>query len=353
MSLKLFLKIFGFIAIALTLIPIFGANYWWIRMFDFPHLQLTLLTLVAILVYLIRFDHSDGFDLFFPIVLFACFSYQVSKIFPYTELAKKDISDTEMPQPENDIKLYTANVLQTNESYQLVIDQIKAYDPDVVLLTETNWKWQKEINDAIFDQYAYNKQMPLNNFYGMLMYSKFEMLDPEVKFLVSDSIPSIHTKLKMPSGDTIQFYAIHPTPPMPQHNPTSTDRDAEMMKIALKAMDSKYPVIVMGDFNDVAWSNTTQLFEQVSGLLDLRKGRGLYNTFDAENILLRWPLDHIFISEEFRLIKMDRGGKIDSDHFPVFTHVNLEPKNAEEQKADPASAEQIQRARDMAARVEN
>ena len=138
MSLKLFLKIFGFIAIAFTIIPIFGANYWWIRVFDFPHLQLTLLTLIALLVYLIRFDKSNKFDVSFAVILLICFSYQVSKIFPYTELAKRDILDTKLQEPENDLKLYTANVLQSNKSYDLVIDQINSYDPDVLLLNETN-----------------------------------------------------------------------------------------------------------------------------------------------------------------------------------------------------------------------
>ena len=350
MKLKIFLQTFGLIAILLTLVPFVGANYWWIRVFDFPHLQLTLLTLVAILVYMIRFDNKSGLDLVLIVALCLCFSYQFVKIVPYTEIRPTSIQDSEINSPENTIKLYTANVLQSNNKPSLLNKEIKHYNADIVLLTETNRKWRDNIKQTVDGLYPYATEVPLNNTYGMLLYSKFELINPQVTYLVSDSIPSIHALVLLPSGDSLQFHAIHPTPPMPQHNPKSTDRDAEMMIIALKAMDSKIPVIVMGDFNDVAWSQTTKLFENVSGLLDMRKGRGLYNTFNAKNILMRWPLDHIFVSEEFRVVEMERGSKINSDHFPFFTVLSLEPELSEQQKPSDPTPSQVENARKMAER---
>ncbi len=62
----------------------------------------------------------------------------------------------------------------------------------------------------------------------------------------------------------------------------------------------------------------TKYFREISGMLDPRVGRGLFNTFHAGIPLLRWPLDHIFHSADFRLVRLERLPAIKSDHFPVF-----------------------------------
>lgn len=328
---KSVLIVFGIIAILLTIIPYFSTDYWWIRMFDFPHLQLTFLTLLAILVYFIKFNFNNWKDYVFIAFLAICFVFQFSKIFPYTTFSTYEVLDSSKKNQET-LKIYTSNVLQNNDNYQLLINQIKGYDADIVLLTETDNNWLQNISVKVSNMYPYKKEIPLNNTYGMLLYSKLPLINPQVKYLVSDSVPSIHAKIKLSNKDTIQVRAIHPTPPMPQENPKSSDRDTEMMMIAKMALESKYPVIVLGDFNDVAWSVTSQLFDRVSRLIDVRKGRGLFNTYSADNKILRWPLDHIFISSEFRLKNIKRCEDINSDHFPLFTELSFEPEIKEEQE---------------------
>jgi endonuclease/exonuclease/phosphatase (EEP) superfamily protein YafD len=88
------------------------------------------------------------------------------------------------------------------------------------------------------------------------------------------------------------------------------------------------PAVVAGDLNDVAWSRTTRRFQRLSGLLDPRVGRGLYNTFDARYVFLRWPLDHLFHDKRFRLVAMRRLPDIGSDHFPMLFEIALTPRAA-------------------------
>ena len=82
MKLKSFLQGFGILAVIITLIPLIAADFWWIRVFDYPHIQLTLLTLTAIAAYFLRFEIKSWRDYVFMGVLLACFTYQFAKIYP-------------------------------------------------------------------------------------------------------------------------------------------------------------------------------------------------------------------------------------------------------------------------------
>ncbi|PZD79322.1 endonuclease/exonuclease/phosphatase family protein [Mesonia sp. K7] len=327
MKLKNFLIGFGFVAVLLTIIPLFTVNYWWIRLFDFPHVQLTILTLVATLTYCIKFDLKSKDDYAFILMLVACLVFQFSKIFIYTPLADKqvkkasaDISDSKK------LDIYVANVLQDNDKPQKLLAEINELNPQVVVLLETDTKWEGYVAD-LEKEYPYTVKKPLSNTYGLLIYSKKELINPKVEFVVADSIPSVDTKLKLNEKDIIQVYVIHPTPPMPKHNPKSTDRDGEMMITAKKARNSKIPTIVLGDFNDVAWSETTKEFQKLSRLLDPRIGRGFYSTYNADIFIFRWPLDHVFVSKEFVIDELDRGEHINSDHFPIYASIVLQEEN--------------------------
>ena len=105
MTLKTFLRAFGILAVILTLIPLIAADYWWIRMFDYPHIQLTLLTLAALAAYFLRFEIKSWRDYAFVGVLLICFLYQFVKIMPYTPLVPLEVGEPSENVDENSIKL--------------------------------------------------------------------------------------------------------------------------------------------------------------------------------------------------------------------------------------------------------
>ena len=335
----------------LTVLPLVPVDYWAVRIFDFPHLQLTVLTLLAVLTYLVKFDIRSIRDYLFIAVLSGCLFFQGLKIYPYTPLAPFEVgtssSNDSSIESYPKLSIYTANVLQDNESFKSVVKDAEAFDADILLFTETNARWIDQLVRGLGRNYGHKMQVPKENTYGMLLLSKYKLREKQISYLVEDTIPSIHAQLVLPTGENIQIFAIHPAPPSPNHNPSSVDRDAELIKVARLARNTELPVVVMGDFNDVAWSETTELFQKTSGLLDLRKGRGFFNTYNANSWLMRWPLDHVFTSPEFRVGEIRLGSYIGSDHFPFYTELSLEPRLGARQRLQKPEPEVLEEAREQ------
>jgi endonuclease/exonuclease/phosphatase (EEP) superfamily protein YafD len=281
------------------------------------------------------------------ILLSLCVLYLAYKISPYTPLARKEMKSVKELNKNNQIKIFSANVYQENTKYQKMLSQIKQCDPDIIMLLETDRKWEREM-DILIKQYPHCIKEPLNNTYGLLFYSRLEIIEGSINYLVDKEVPSIEAIIKLPSGQLIKTWGLHPKPPVPGEDNTSTAKDKEIMKVAFKAKKEKLPVIVMGDLNDVAWSYVTELFRKTSGILDPRRGRSFYSTFSANNWLMRFPLDYVFCSAHFGLIRMRKLDHNGSDHFAMFSHFEYQPKLESTQHKPKADTEEISEAKKKA-----
>jgi len=336
-----------------SLIP---RDEWWFRGADFPRLQILALGLIAFILMLLWDAPWDWVREAIFLGLIAAVAYQLKMVLPYTFVWKKQVktvAKTEL-QPERQISLIVSNVLTPNTQYHLLLQQIRQHQPDLILTLESDAHWEQALS-VLEDDYPYRVAVPLDNLYGMHLYSRLALKDIEVKFILSDEIPSIHATVILRSGQPVQLYCLHPKPPSPTEAKDSTLRDAELLIVGDQIKDLDESCIVMGDLNDVAWSRTTRLFQRISGLLDPRVGRHFVNTFHADYPLLRWSLDHVFHSTDFALVQMQRLPHIGSDHFPVYVVLQtgrvfeqvqeeLEQTEADEQEAQEAIEDGIEKA---------
>jgi len=329
-----------FIVIA-SFIPLVKNDFWIFRVFEYPRLQKLVLNAVVLISYAIFFLEHDYIDYGLLLALSVNMIYLFTLIYPFTIFAKKQIVDSKHPSGDRNIKLLIANVFQDNRQSAAYHKLISSCNADLVLMVETNQWWEDQM-DSLTNNYPFQIKVPLENTYGMLLYSKFELIDGSVKYLVEDDIPSIETTVKLICGEFVKLYCLHPRPPVPQENPQSTERDKEILLVAKKAKESAIPALVIGDLNDVAWSYTTELFSKISELLDPRKGRGFFNSFNAKYFFLRFPLDHVFCSGDFSLTSIKRMKSCGSDHFPMCINLQLDPKVIHENEILIADAEDVE-----------
>lgn len=322
-----------------TFLSIIKQDYWIFRVFDYPRLQKFVVSAVLFFT-LIAYFENTVIHYVLTILLGFNILYLLYLIFPFTKLARKQVLKITNSVTDQCISIMVANVYQDNKNTAGCLKQIYEADPDVVLLLETDKYWYDNTSE-LKSVYTFSVLCPLENTYGMLLYSKFELSDSHIKYLVEHDIPSIHTKIVLKSGIKVQLYAVHPTPPVPNENPRSTERDKELLLVADLAAKSDIPVIVMGDLNDVAWSYTTELFLKMSQLLDPRRGRGFFNTFHAHYAFMRFPLDHAFFSDNFKLVDIKRLDNFNSDHFPIYIKVQYEKHADKEQDALEADSDDV------------
>lgn len=314
--------IFGAILLcALTLLPISTVKVWWVRALDFPRLQILILISLWMAVALIAIAFNTHVPWFCWVAMIGSASYQLWWIHPNFPLCKKEVSSVGADHSYPELTLLSSNVLQDNRCAKPLLDLIDANSPDIIATLESDDWWQQQLDTLV--AYPHRLACPLTNKYGMHVYSRLPIEDGHIDYLVEDDIPSMSFRVRLEERHSVRLHIIHPKPPVIGESTSSIERDVELLIFAETLKNVEEPVVVTGDLNDVAWSKTTRLFRRISGLLDLRTGRGMFNTYNANHWFIRWPLDHIFVSSHFRVVEVRRLGYMGSDHFPVFAKLAL------------------------------
>lgn len=335
----------GILVIA-TLLPLWRNPHWMIRGWDFPRLQLAAIALALLLIQVVSLDLSEPITWMLVGITLVCLAWQLWWIVPYTMVWPNEVKTTENPKPDCQLSILASNVLTTNRNADALLKLVSQYEPDVLVTLESDKWWQQHL-DTLESSMPYSMKCPLDNLYGMHVYSRLPLEDTEISYLVQDDVPSMHAQITLRSGDPVRVHFLHPTPPGPGGNPESAERDAELVVVAKSVEDSEQPVVVAGDLNDVAWSATTRLFRKISGLLDPRVGRGMFNTFHAHYPFMRWPLDHLFHSDDFTVTRIERLPDIGSDHFPLFTELSYNPSRGKDQEGLKADSDDRTRAQSI------
>ncbi|PWQ99338.1 endonuclease/exonuclease/phosphatase family protein [Leucothrix arctica] len=312
------------LTLLVTLLPLSRQSHWVIRGLDFPRLQFTVFSAVLLVAHFIFLDTQALNSKLLILVTTSCLIWQLWWILPYTFLWPNEVKTSKDDSPDRQLSILTSNVLTPNRNVDALIKLVEKHRPDILVTLESDQWWEDKLQ-VLEAEMPFSIKCPLDNLYGMHVYSRLPLHDTKVCYLVEKDVPSMHASVELLTGDKVRAHFLHPAPPSPTENTESAERDAELVIVARSVADSDQPVVVTGDLNDVAWSATTRLFRKISGLLDPRVGRGVCNTFHADYPLVRWPLDHLFHSHHFTLQNIQRLPSIGSDHFPLLARLSFTP----------------------------
>lgn len=336
------------VAIALQLWP---NPRWQIRDLDFPRLQMAALGAVIIVMQAVMLPlHQPEYLLLLGVTALGL-AYQLLWIMPYSQLWREEVGWADPNGQHPKLSIMTANVLTPNRQAQRLVSIVREQAPDVLVLLETDQWWEAQM-DVLLDRYPHCIRCPLDNLYGMNVYSRLPLDEAKVDFLVEPNVPSMHASVRVNEELSVRMHFLHPAPPSPTENVKATERDAELIIVARSIRSSEGPVIVAGDLNDVAWSPTTRLFRKISNLLDPRVGRGMFNTYNAKHRLFRWPLDHFFHSKHFKLLRISRLPAFGSDHFPIFIELAYDQAYRRDQSSLPREEADRRRAQAIVDQVD-
>ena len=330
----------------LTILPKIQHSHWIFRVPEFGKIQITVFVLFTVILGFLTPGKSEYFWYYQGLLLVMLIHHSIILI-KYTPLypVRKYVQKY---QSSEKLHFISANVYQFNKEHKRFIQLIKKYRPDMFLTMESNREWEQALKELEKD-YPYQHKVTLENTYGMHFYSKLEIESSQTHYFVADDIPSIEAHLKTEDGFTFVFFGVHPPPPSPTEEETSKERDGDLLSTAKRVREIKKPVIVVGDFNNVAWSKSSILFRKTSHLIDPRIGHSFVSTFHAKYRLLRFPIDLMFHSEEIFIQNLKTLESFGSDHLPVYCEffLDYEQDEKQEERIDHATKDEKDDAEEM------
>lgn len=93
------------IAIIAKRLPLINSIFWWIRIFDFPKIQIAVLTLFTIILAYVYLDFNWKFKIVLLLILVFSIVYQVQFVVVYTLLYKTQTKESNKPIAENSFNI--------------------------------------------------------------------------------------------------------------------------------------------------------------------------------------------------------------------------------------------------------
>lgn len=183
------------------------------------------------------------------------------------------------------------NISRTAGNPSEIIDLIKNCNADLISVQELNNDWAEEMTDCMEENYPFMVAVPDTSFHGLAVFSKFPI--HSVDTFQFNGKPNMIGRIKTKEG-YLHFLSTHTIPAEDEESYNKLVSHLDLVSSMIQDIDE--PLITLGEYNAVSWSEEIQNFKLVSGLNDSRKGASPGYPNGSINIL-EVPVDHIFFSK--------------------------------------------------------
>lgn len=221
------------------------------------------------------------------------------------------------------LRLFSANLLYVNGDMGGIAEELRAADPDVVVLQEVSPLNLAALEAAgVLDDYPYRLLAPRPDPFGSAILSRLPLVDSEL--LLFAGIPLPRTTVMV--GDRrVRLYDAHTRAPTGRSVSTWKAQLAELRRL-VESEDG--PRVVAGDLNATSGHRAYRDL-LAAGLREahVERGRWWVATWPRD----RWwspPLvrfDHVLVSPEVAVVDVREGTGRGSDHRPVIADLALLP----------------------------
>lgn len=213
----------------------------------------------------------------------------------------KDASNNtlKLPKENTEAKLNVAHINLSNLTFEFsdlksMLDEEKI---DLVSFQELTPDWNIVLNDLLKDEFPFSKSEVRIDPYGMALFSRIPFKTTD-SFKCADK-PNLKLTVEK-EGKQFQVICSYLTPALDQKSIETAS--TQLTRIADEIKKSEHPLIALGEYNMVYWTNEIREFRSDTKLTNSRRGLSDGN--------LRVPYDHIFFSEglectEFKEMKDD------------------------------------------------
>ncbi|MBL7499852.1 endonuclease/exonuclease/phosphatase family protein [Frankia sp. CNm7] len=220
------------------------------------------------------------------------------------------------------VRVLASNLLYHNADAGRLGAQIKADQPDVVVLVEASPLALGAVGrSGALAGYPHHVELPKPGAFGFAVYSRFPLSDWSVREVGGQPLSRVTVTLD--GGRKVLLYPVHTISPTTAANVRAWRSQLKALTDEVRA--AKLPVILAGDFN------ATRDHRPLRRLLDAGvrdahdvAGAGWSPTWSTESLLppvLR--IDHVLASPAFVVTGYHRGDRIGSDHLPVIVDLAL------------------------------